>query len=134
MADFGMVRGTDSPVERGHSHAGGIGQHTNGRGLLAASLLAAVREASHHPTIPHPLQAPGRMVLSVNRGDGANVHPDWLMHGCFSLYCNHLDVLPPALSSLAASTSPRHTTNAPAVRREVDLDPTVTRLHSGAPT
>lgn len=60
MDDFGMVRGTDSPVERGHSDAGGIGHDTNGPGLLTATLLAAVREASHHPTIPHPLQAAGR--------------------------------------------------------------------------
>lgn len=50
----------------------------------------AVREASHHATIPHSMQLQVVMVLSVNRGKNANVHSDWLMHECFSLYCNHL--------------------------------------------
>lgn len=53
-------------------------------------LCGAVREASHHATIPHPLQLQVVMVLSVNRGEDVSVHSDWLMHEGFSLCCNHL--------------------------------------------
>lgn len=90
--DFGTIRGGDSWVERGHSDAGGLaGQDTTWTGLACLSARrGAVREASHHPTIPHSLQLQVVMVLSVKRGECANVHPDWLMHDCFSLCCNHL--------------------------------------------
>lgn len=75
-----MVRSSgDLWVERGHSEAGGIGHDLNVTGLPVCALQVV-------------------MVLPVDRGEGANVHPDWLMHSCFSLYCNHLEV-PPALSS-----------------------------------
>lgn len=88
-----------------------------------SGLLAAVREPCRHPTIPPSLACRVVMVLSVNRRPSATMRSDWLMHGCFSLYCNHLEV-PPAPSSCADHHAPTH----PQFGGRLTTTPPVTRL------